>query len=48
MAAIAHMGNQLRLGTTAAKDVPAHREEIYKRIQRQENASARFNQCEAL
>ena len=31
-------GNQVRLGVTAPKDVPVHREEIYQRIQQQQEA----------
>ena len=33
-------GNQVRIGVSAPKDVSVHREEIFKRIKRQQEANA--------
>lgn len=32
-------GNQVRIGVTAPKDVPVHREEIYDRIKKEEESN---------
>jgi carbon storage regulator len=32
-------GNQVRIGVTAPKDVPVHREEIYERIKKEEESN---------
>jgi carbon storage regulator len=34
-------GNQVRIGVNAPKDVAVHREEIYERIKREEDAEGR-------
>lgn len=35
-------GNQVRIGVNAPKDVAVHREEIYERIKREEDAASRI------
>lgn len=33
---LGYHGNQVRLGVTAPKEIPVHRQEVYERIQREE------------
>ena len=40
-------GNQVRIGITAPKDVAVHREEIYQRIQRGEDATSATQSVDA-
>jgi carbon storage regulator len=38
-------GTQIRLGISAPRDVPVHREEIFERIKNESRASRRANGC---